>query len=113
VWGVEAVARAARGARRHPTPVPAPLLSLQVMVHGYDIVHHMAAGLQSFMRAHGFEAAPAFVGAALPRVVLHSDLVTAQRAAVAARKRPGLAADDEWRGDAFVAQSDSMVDGGG
>lgn len=84
------------------------------MVHGYDLVHHLAAGLQAFMTAHSFDSPAAFVGAALPSVVLHSDLVAAQRAAVAAKKgaaKTGLAADDEWRGDAFVAQSDSMVDG--
>ena len=85
------------------------------MVHGYDCVHDLAAGLQAFMRKKEFAAVADFQGLALPHVTLHSALVAAQRDAIAAKKeaqRDGggvVKADDEWDGDAFQAQSEALV----
>ena len=81
------------------------------MVAGYDCVHGLAAGLQAFMTQHGFASLDECRGVALPHVTLHSSLVAAQRAAVAAKKakRAGVAKDDEWDGDEFQAQSEALV----
>ncbi|GBF96515.1 hypothetical protein Rsub_09857 [Raphidocelis subcapitata] len=81
-----------------------------VMIHGYPVVKNYCAGLQSFMRKHGFNSISEFRGASLPYFTTHSDLVARQRAALAAKKaRVGLANDAEWSGEDFVANAESMV----
>eukprot|EP00878_Enallax_costatus_P016880 GHUV01017719.1.p1 GENE.GHUV01017719.1~~GHUV01017719.1.p1 ORF type:complete len:287 (+),score=66.06 GHUV01017719.1:179-1039(+) len=81
-----------------------------VMVHGYPLVKHLCGGLQAFMRRHGFNSIDEFRGASLPYFTTHTDLVARQRKAVADRKaQVGLANDQAWTGDGFVAEAESMV----
>lgn len=81
-----------------------------VMVHGYPLVKHLCGGLQAFMKRHGFNSIDEFRGASLPYFTTHTDLVARQRKAVAERKaRVGLANDQAWTGDGFVAEAESMV----
>lgn len=90
------------------------------MVHGYGLASDLASGLSDFMVKKDFSKISEFRGLALPHVTAHSELVSRQRAAVAAKKMEkaksssGVAApkkDDEWsgEGDDFVRQSDAMV----
>ena len=50
-------------------------------------------------------------GAALPYFTTHHELVRLQKEAVEKKKaaRVGLARDDDWSGDGFVAEAESMV----
>jgi len=81
-----------------------------VMIHGYELVHELAGGLQAFMGKHNFKSIAEFKGHALPYFTTHTDLVQRQRAAIAAKKaRVGVANDAEWSGDTFVEQSQNMV----
>jgi dihydropyrimidine dehydrogenase (NADP+) len=63
------------------------------------------------MQQHGFESVDDFHGASLPYFTTHMDLVARQKEALEAKKRArvGLARDDEWSGDGFVAEAESMV----
>ena len=78
-----------------------------VMIHGYDMVQPMCAGLRSFMVRHGFESIEAFRGRALPWLTSHSHLVQLQEDARAQRGKPAIevARDADWRGDRIVEQS--------
>uniref|UniRef100_A0A061S405 dihydropyrimidine dehydrogenase (NADP(+)) n=1 Tax=Tetraselmis sp. GSL018 TaxID=582737 RepID=A0A061S405_9CHLO len=81
-----------------------------VMLHGYPLVKQLCADLQHFMRHHGFSSIEEFRGAALPYVTTHTELVRMQREAIAQKKaKVGLANDDEWEGDRFVENAESMV----
>lgn len=82
-----------------------------VMVHGYPMVKHLCGGMQEFMKKHRFNGILDFKGAALPYFTTHGDLVARQKAAIAERKsaKVGLANDQAWTGDGFVAEADSMV----
>eukprot|EP00879_Flechtneria_rotunda_P012335 GHRR01012882.1.p1 GENE.GHRR01012882.1~~GHRR01012882.1.p1 ORF type:complete len:126 (+),score=36.70 GHRR01012882.1:267-644(+) len=82
-----------------------------VMVHGYPMVQHLCGGLHSFMLEHGFNSIADFKGASLPYFTTHGDLVARQQAAVAERKaaKVGLANDQNWTGDGFIAEAESMV----
>ncbi|GBG84695.1 hypothetical protein CBR_g39071 [Chara braunii] len=82
-----------------------------VMVHGYSLVHSLCEDLQSFMRSHGFERVSQFRGHSLQYFTSHSDLVQRQKNALAKRRerRIGLANDDDWTGDGFVKESETMV----
>lgn len=50
-------------------------------------------------------------GAALPYFTTHHELVRLQKEAIERKKaaRVGLARDDDWSGDGFVAEAESMV----
>ena len=52
-----------------------------------------------------------FKGASLPYFTTHHELVRMQREALDAKRKAwvGLAKDDEWSGDGFVAEAESMV----
>ncbi|KAK9785261.1 hypothetical protein WJX73_003853 [Symbiochloris irregularis] len=82
-----------------------------VMIHGYPLVKKLCGELQEFMQQHGFESIESFRGATLPYFTTHTELVRMQREAIDAkkRKRSGLAKDDEWSGDGFVKEAESMV----
>jgi hypothetical protein len=92
------------------------------MVHGYGLASDLASGLSQFMTRKEFTKISDFKGLALPHVTTHSELVSRQRAAVAAKKEKARVSsedskvsapkkDDEWsgEGDDFVRQSDAMV----
>lgn len=63
------------------------------------------------MQQHDFASVEQFRGASLPYFTTHHELVRMQREAVEAKKkaRVGLAKDDEWSGDGFVEEAESMV----
>ena len=62
------------------------------------------------MSQHDFASLDDFRGASLSYFTTHHELVRMQREAVEAKKaRVGLAKDDEWSGDGFVAEAESMV----
>ncbi|KAL4424499.1 hypothetical protein ABPG77_006808 [Micractinium sp. CCAP 211/92] len=82
-----------------------------VMLYGYPMVKKLCGGLQAFMEQHNFETLEDFRGASLSYFTTHHELVRMQREALEAKKkaRVGLAKDDEWSGDGFVAEAESMV----
>lgn len=63
------------------------------------------------MLQHGFSSIEEFRGMSLPYFTTHAELVRMQQEAIAAKKaaRVGLAKDDEWSGDGFVKEAESMV----
>ena len=63
------------------------------------------------MAQHNFNSIEEFRGMSLPYFTTHTEMVRMQREAISAKKaaKTGLAKDDEWEGDTFVKQSDSMV----
>ena len=67
--------------------------------------------LQAFMQQHDFQSIADFKGASLPYFTTHHELVRMQREALDAKRKAwvGLAKDDEWSGDGFVAEAESMV----
>lgn len=82
-----------------------------VMLHGYPLVKTLCGGLQAFMAQHGFSSIEEFRGASLPYFTTHMELVRMQREAIEHKKaaKVGLAKDDEWSGDGFVEEAESMV----
>lgn len=82
-----------------------------VMLHGYPLVKKLCGGLQEFMQKHDFQSLAEFKGASLPYFTTHMELVRMQREALDAKRkeRVGLAKDDEWSGDGFVKEAESMV----
>lgn len=83
-----------------------------VMIHGYGLVRTLAAELQEWMARKGFQSLDDVIGLATDKITTHSELLRLQDAAKAARgaaKRKGLAKDDEWTGDEFVKQANSMT----
>ncbi|CAL5220014.1 g1960 [Coccomyxa viridis] len=82
-----------------------------VMLHGYPLVKQLCGGLQQFMSNHGFNSIEDFRGASLPYFTTHHELVRMQRESIAAKKaaRVGLSGDNEWSGDGFVKEAESMV----
>ena len=92
-----------------------------VMKFGYDCVKRMKDELLSFMADKNFETIDEFKGHSLQYFTTHADLVKRQGEAKAAAKAAQLAKkeatdtpvtkDTEWKGDQFVAQSDSLARG--
>ena len=83
-----------------------------VMLQGYPLVKKMCAELQDFMEVHDFKSIDDFQGDSLQYFTTHTDLVSKQREAIAAKKKNakvGLDKDDKWTGDGFVKEADSMV----
>ena len=92
-----------------------------VMKFGYDCVKRMKDELLSFMAGKDFERIEDFKGHSLQYFTTHADLVRRQGEAKAAAKAAVLAKkagaadpvtkDTEWKGDEFVAQSNSLARG--
>jgi len=91
-----------------------------VMKFGYRMVAEMCEQLLAFMEKHQFETLADFRGLSLQYFTTHSDLVVRQAQArsdakaAAAREIGGktmIQADDQWRGDDFVDQSDALARG--
>lgn len=63
------------------------------------------------MTNHGFNSIEDFNGASLEYFTTHTELVRLQKEAIAAKraKKVGLAKDDDWSGEGFVQESESMV----
>ncbi|GAB4819468.1 hypothetical protein N2152v2_006514 [Parachlorella kessleri] len=82
-----------------------------VMLYGYPMIKKLCGGLQEFMQKHDFKNIAEFKGASLPYFTTHMELVRMQREAIESRRkeRVGLAKDDDWSGDGFVKEAESMV----
>lgn len=83
-----------------------------VMLHGYGLIHRLAAGLTAFMRRHRFERIDDFRGRSLSYFTTHADLVARQaraRAEERASARPHVVTRDHaWAHDRLVEQSRSL-----
>jgi dihydroorotate dehydrogenase subfamily 1 len=91
-----------------------------VMKVGYRCVREMLDQLSAFMDRHKFKTLAEFKGHSLQFFTTHFDLVQRQAAArqaarkVAAAAAPNgqpINADNEWRGDEFVKQTDALARG--
>ncbi|MCG8450811.1 MAG: NAD-dependent dihydropyrimidine dehydrogenase subunit PreA [Pirellulales bacterium] len=86
-----------------------------VMKFGYHIVHAMGEELLAFMEKHAFETVEDFKGHSVQFFTTHHDLVQrqaeARAVAKAERDKKMIQADDQWRGDNFVDQSDALARG--
>ena len=87
-----------------------------VMKHGYGLIRPLCERLLAFMEQHKFERLEDFRGHSLPYFTTHADLVKRQAEARAAAKAKHdaekmIRADDQWRGDDFVQQSDALARG--
>jgi dihydroorotate dehydrogenase subfamily 1 len=79
-----------------------------VMKFGYGMVKPMCDQLASFMEKHHFGSIADFKGKSLEYFTTHAELVRMQgEAKSAARKKS--AADNDWRGEDFVKQSDALA----
>ena len=90
-----------------------------VMKSGYRVVRQMIDELSAFMDQHQFRTLDDFKGYSLQFFTSHQALVerqkVARQSARAAAAAPGdgkaIAADQEWRGDEFVRQTDALSRG--
>jgi hypothetical protein len=88
---------------------------------GYACAKPMLDELAAFMDKHQFKTIAEFKGRSLPYFTTHYDLVHRQAEArkaakAAAAAKPGadgkpIKADNEWRGDDFVKQTDALARG--
>ena len=68
------------------------------MLHGYDIISELCAGLATFLEQHSMKRVSELVGKSLPYFTTHADLVARQLSAK--RERAGQTNRDEmWSGD--------------
>src|SRR5688572_13792156 len=93
-----------------------------VMKTGYRCIHSMLDELSAFMDKHDFQTVADFKGHSLQYFTTHYDLVHRQAEARTAAKAPRaraagepegkvVRADNQWRGDDFVEQSDALARG--
>lgn len=87
-----------------------------VMKHGYGLIHPLCDALLKFMDKHHFERIGDFRGHSLQYFTTHFDLVRRQQEARAKAKAKHdtqrmIDRDDQWSGDDFVKQSDSLARG--
>jgi len=81
-----------------------------VMLHGYPLVKKMCAELQAFMEKHGFQSIDDFKGMSLPYFTTHTHLVNLQAKALEEKRlKRTIKKDDDWDGDKFVDQTETMV----
>jgi dihydroorotate dehydrogenase subfamily 1 len=68
------------------------------MLHGYEIIEELKAGLVAFMQEHGFGSVREVTGKSLPYFSTHADLVQRQKQARSERAaRSGR--DSDWQGE--------------
>ncbi len=83
-----------------------------VMIHGYELIQPLCAGLLAFMERHGFESIEDFRGHALSYFTTHAELVRRQgaiRTAERAAKSEMVTRDAHWDAEKFVEQSSRLV----
>jgi len=88
-----------------------------VMKMGYACVKPMCEQLAAFMDQHKFKSIADFKGHSLQYFTTHAELVrmqadakaTAKQEAAAKAAKKMVTADNEWRGDDFVKQSDALA----
>jgi dihydroorotate dehydrogenase subfamily 1 len=85
-----------------------------VMKMGYACVKPMCEQLARFMDKHKFSSIAEFKGHSLKYFTTHAELVRMQNEAKTAEKKAAAAkkmvtADNEWRGEDFVKQSDALA----
>jgi dihydroorotate dehydrogenase subfamily 1 len=83
-----------------------------VMKYGYDCVKRMKDELLEFMEKQKFSTISQFKGHSLQYFTTHADLVHRQaesKAAAAARVKAAVGKDEQWQGNDFVRQSDSLA----
>ncbi|RLS64988.1 MAG: NAD-dependent dihydropyrimidine dehydrogenase subunit PreA [Planctomycetota bacterium] len=83
-----------------------------VMIHGYELIQPLCAGLLAFMESHGFESIEDFRGHALSYFTTHAELVRRQgaiRTAERAAKSEMVTRDAHWDAEKFVEQSSRLV----
>ncbi len=85
---------------------------------GYRCIHDMCDELSAFMDKHGFKTIDDFKGHSLQYFTTHYDLVHRQAearkvkaAAAASKDGKAIRADNEWRGDDFVKQTEQLARG--
>src|SRR5678815_4815729 len=81
-----------------------------VMKFGYDMVRRLKDELLGFMSKHKFETLSQFKGHSLQYFTTHADLVKPQAEAKALAKA-AVKKDDNWKGEEFVKQSESLARG--
>ena len=82
------------------------------MIHGYELIQPLCAGLLAFMETHGFESIEDFRGHALSYFTTHAELVRRQgaiRTAERAAKSEMVTRDAHWDAEKFVEQSSRLV----
>jgi dihydroorotate dehydrogenase subfamily 1 len=83
-----------------------------VMIHGYELLKTLTAGLSAFMDTHNFKSIADFRGHSLQYFTTHADLVHRQAQARAARSEGAggvVTKDAQWRGDQFVQQTEKLI----
>lgn len=85
----------------------------QVMKVGYRCIREMLDELSAFMDQHGFNTLADFKGHSLQYFTSHSHLVELQAAARKSvqAKPQAIQADQQWRGEEFVRQSEELSRG--
>src|SRR3954468_24894270 len=81
-----------------------------VMKFGYDCVRRMKDELLGFMAKKNFETLADFKGHSLQYFTTHADLVRRQAEAKALAKA-AVKKDDNWKGEEFVKQTESLARG--
>jgi dihydroorotate dehydrogenase subfamily 1 len=84
------------------------------MLRGYEMIDELKAGLEKFMVDHKFATVREFVGASIPYLSTHADLVNRQRAARTARAAQVTVGDldgKQWQGN-IASETDALVDQG-
>jgi dihydropyrimidine dehydrogenase (NADP+)/dihydropyrimidine dehydrogenase (NAD+) subunit PreA len=81
-----------------------------VMKFGYDMVRRLKDELLGFMSKHNFETVSQFKGHSLQYFTTHADLVKRQAEAKALAKA-AVKKDDNWKGEEFVKQTETLARG--
>jgi dihydropyrimidine dehydrogenase (NADP+)/dihydropyrimidine dehydrogenase (NAD+) subunit PreA len=84
-----------------------------VMKFGYECIKPLREELLAFMEKHKFNTLDDFRGKSLPFFTTHAELWQRQAVRKAGQKsaasKAGVAGDNDWRGDSFVQQSNTLT----